>query len=96
MSRSAPWHQPHPKAESPKKRADAFYKSARWLRFRLYILARNPLCADPFEYHNEDGVAVPATEVHHVKPRKAHPELAFDADNVQALCRSCHARITHG
>ena len=98
MATSAPWHQPHPRAKPPAslKRRDPFYGSARWLRFRLWVLARHPLCADPFGYHEKDGGTVPATEVHHLQPYKQRPDLALSESNTQALCRSCHSRITHG
>lgn len=33
-------------------------------------------------------------EVDHVKPIRTHPELAFDLDNLQALCPACHSRKT--
>ena len=98
MATSAPWHQPHPhtKAPGPPKKRDPFYGTARWLRFRGWVLNRQPLCADPFGYHDQDGVAVPAKEVHHLIPYKQRPDLALSESNVQALCRSCHSRITHG
>ena len=96
MSTSAPWHKPHPQAAPPPtlKRRDKFYGSARWLKFREWILSRNPLCADPFGYHREDKQAVPATDVHHVVRWKEQPELSLSEQNAQALCASCHARIT--
>ena len=33
-------------------------------------------------------------EVDHVQPVRSHPELAFDLDNLQTLCASCHSRKT--
>ncbi len=76
----------------PDRKADkAFYDSAAWLRFRAYILTRRPLC----ERCQEDGHLTPARHVHHVKPRKDRPDLAFDEDNVQALCVPCHNRVEH-
>ncbi|MDD7970210.1 HNH endonuclease [Roseinatronobacter alkalisoli] len=33
-------------------------------------------------------------EVDHKKPVRTHPELAFDPQNLQALCPSCHASKT--
>lgn len=33
-------------------------------------------------------------EVHHVKPVRTHPELAFDLGNLMTLCVRCHSRIT--
>ena len=34
----------------------------------------------------------------HIQPRKTYPELRFDPDNGQALCRSCHLKYdkAHG
>lgn len=73
---------------------DPFYLSGPWRRFRLWILARFPLCADPFQYHAEDGRAEAATEIHHLIRRRERPDLAFDPANVQSLCKSCHSRLT--
>lgn len=33
-------------------------------------------------------------EVHHVKPVRTHPQLAFELSNVKTLCVACHARVT--
>jgi len=33
-------------------------------------------------------------EVHHVKPVRTHPDLAYDLDNLKTLCVRCHSRIT--
>lgn len=33
-------------------------------------------------------------EVDHIKPVRGWPELAFDLDNTQTLCRVCHSRKT--
>ncbi len=32
----------------------------------------------------------PATDVHHLRKIVSHPELRLDADNLIAVCRSCH------
>jgi 5-methylcytosine-specific restriction endonuclease McrA len=34
--------------------------------------------------------------VDHVRPVREAPELAFDLDNLQALCPACHGRKTRG
>jgi 5-methylcytosine-specific restriction protein A len=63
---------------------------ARWRRLRTMVLARRPLCADPFELHA--GQVVAATDVDHVLPRA---DGGIDADeNLQSLCHSCHSRKT--
>jgi 5-methylcytosine-specific restriction endonuclease McrA len=33
-------------------------------------------------------------EIDHVKPVRTHPKLAWDPDNLQALCASCHTKKT--
>ena len=37
-----------------------------------------------------------ATEVHHVERVTRRPDLAFDIDNVQSLCRDCHLLADNG
>ena len=70
----------------PQRQADKdFYCSRPWRRVRDLKLRMNPLCESP------DCTEV-ATHVHHVEPRKARPDLAYDLDNLQALCQPCHNR----
>jgi 5-methylcytosine-specific restriction endonuclease McrA len=38
------------------------------------------------------GVMDVSLHVDHIKPRSRYPELTFDVDNTQILCRSCNAR----
>jgi len=54
------------------------------------VLHRCPLCADPFGEHGDRVVA--ATEVDHIVPLRAGG--TNDAENLQALCKSCHSRKT--
>jgi 5-methylcytosine-specific restriction endonuclease McrA len=71
------------------RRADkAFYASTAWRRLRAEVLAEEPLCPDCLA----EGRVEPATEVHHLRERKAAPELALTRDNLQALCHQCHNR----
>lgn len=72
---------------SDERRSDnKFYCSRRWRSVRLSKLARNPCCEDC----EAKGIATPATEVHHIKSRKAHPSLELDLDNLRSLCKPCH------
>ncbi len=76
---------------SPQRLEDRrFYNSAAWRRCRKAFLTENPLCVDC----EKEGHCTPATQVDHIKARKDHPELAFDFDNLRALCLSCHSRRT--
>lgn len=62
-------------------------RSPRWKALRLRALRR-----DRFKC-----VACGATgrlEVDHIEPVRTAPEKAFDPDNLQSLCPSCHTRKT--
>jgi len=77
---------------APARREDkAFYDSPAWRAFRRAELAMRPLCVailpDGRPCHK------PAKHLHHIKPRKTHPELAFDGGNVDPLCVACHSRL---
>jgi 5-methylcytosine-specific restriction protein A len=69
-----------------------WYSNRRWRWMRMMFLARYPICADPHGDHAREGRCEIATEVHHKIPRLEHPELAYDEDNLEALCKSCHSR----
>lgn len=59
-----------------------------WRHIRNRYIKANPLC----EKCLEDGKLTPAKEVHHILPLShggTHKE-----DNLMALCKSCHSRIS--
>lgn len=96
MPRAIPTHKPfRADAKRHRVRTDGgWYDDKRWRVLRSAYLRRHPLCADPYGYHAQDCVTVPATEVHHVVDRRERPELSYDPANLQALCVSCHNRTT--
>ena len=67
--------------------------SRAWRRLRARKMSNDPLC----EHCLGRGLAVPATEVHHVVPisraRTAAEarRLALSYGNLVSLCRGCHA-----
>lgn len=63
----------------------AIWKSGRWRKMRAAHLKANPLCA---------CCPSPATTVHHVRPHRGDPAIAFDAANLVALCKPCHDRAS--
>lgn len=73
--------------------AQAIRSSAAWQRVRRLKLSSNPVCEDPFGIHAKAQGGVPAAQVHHILPVGKHPELAFHAENLMALCTRCHAKI---
>lgn len=36
-----------------------------------------------------------ATQVHHIVPYEVRPDLGLDADNLEAICDTCH-NVAHG
>lgn len=72
--------------------AKAFYESPAWRRTRAYILKRDTgLCV----HCGEPGVIV-----HHkieLTPRNIDdPAIALGEDNLETVCRTCHALIHEG
>lgn len=73
------------------------YKTSRWRSLRAAYLIQHPCC----ELCAQKGKYVPADEVHHRQPFSDATDiierqaLAYDIDNLQALCTHCHRRL-HG
>jgi 5-methylcytosine-specific restriction endonuclease McrA len=87
MPDKIPQYEPPGSADS-RAAAKRFYASARWRRFRARILRRDPLCVrclaeTPPRYRASE-------HVHHLRARRDHPALAFNPENVVALCEACH------
>lgn len=57
------------------------------------VLSMRPLCEDPHGDHARRNRTATATQVHHIKRLATHPELAFDFDNLLAVCTACHAKL---
>lgn len=82
----------HSEAESMREFAKAFYESPAWRRTRAYILKRDAgLCVHCGE---------PGAIVHHkieLTPRNIDdPAIALGEDNLETVCRTCHALIHEG
>lgn len=79
------------------KETDPFYTSSAWLKVRARALERDcglcVWCRDAGRTTTDrHGRRLPvlASMVHHVKPRKAYPELELTLDNLVSLCNRCH------
>ena len=59
-----------------------------WQRIRDRYAAAHPFCEECYKR----GVLTPTEEIHHIKPL-AHGGTHAE-DNLMALCKSCHSRIT--
>ena len=60
----------------------------RWQRLRLMFLRANPLCV---LCESQDFVTA-ATDVHHITAKRDGG--ADEWDNLEALCHSCHSKLT--
>lgn len=74
-----------------------FYRSKPWKQCRAaYIRSVNGLC----ERCLEKGIVKAADIVHHIieldDEKARDPEIAFNFDNLQALCIECHNEIHFG
>jgi 5-methylcytosine-specific restriction protein A len=66
---------------------NGFYQSWKWRKKSKLFLANNPLCVECKKL----GIITQATETDHIKPISQGGEI-WDNDNLQALCKSCHAK----
>ena len=70
------------------------YQSQKWQRLRAAYLAEHPTC----EQCLAEGRVTPAMDVHHVRSFMSTNDpferaaLAFDYNNLRALCRACHTK----
>ncbi len=60
------------------------YNSQAWRQTRLMVLAR--------DHHRCCDCGGLAWTVHHIKPLRAHPELALRAENLRTMCHACHGK----
>ena len=78
------------------KRYDAYERSPvvkkrygrAWKRIRDRYIGKHPLCKMCLKNHK----TTPATEVHHIRPLSRGG--THDEDNLMALCKPCHSKIT--
>lgn len=71
-------------AESRRRFDGAFYSTGRWrrLRYRVFLEQGN-VCACC-------GATKCELHVDHIKPRSKYPQLQWDINNLQVLCRDCN------
>lgn len=67
-----------------------WYYSAPWQRLRDHVLRSAAwTCAGC-------GHVVLELDVDHITPHRGNPQVFWNRANLQALCKTCHARKTHG
>lgn len=74
----------------PKTRQQRGYDQT-WMDLRALFLMERPLCKHCDE---QDGRAVPATDVDHIIDIAIRPDLRLEWTNLQPLCKSHHGRKT--
>lgn len=94
--RSRPDRQPKPQRQPRKKRekssrfdvaSDAFLLTFEWRKVRMQALKKyGPKCMCCGATPTTGAVM----NVDHIKPRKSHPHLALDLNNLQILCHECN------
>lgn len=65
------------------------YRSRRWVALRLQAKRRDG-------FRCTSCGARGRLEVHHVKPIRERPDLAFDLENLACLCPRCHVAVERG
>ena len=60
----------------------------KWRKIRNAFVKKHPVC----ELCERKNILTPAEEVHHVIPLSKGG--SNDEENLMALCKSCHSRIT--
>lgn len=63
-----------------------WYSLARWRHMRTRQLSLHPLCT----FCLARDIVEPATVADHVTRHNGDPELFWDPDNLQSLCKYCH------
>lgn len=81
-------------ARHMKEYAKGFYSSKAWQNTReAYKRSKGGLC----EICWSKGIVNPAEIVHHIKPITPNnindPRITLSFDNLQCVCRECHAHI---
>ena len=72
-----------------------FYSSKKWIKCRDTYLSEHQIC----ERCAKRGIIVAAEHVHHKRELTAknykNPMIAFNPDNLEALCWECHNKEHH-
>lgn len=78
------------------KKTNPFYLTSEWRQKRIEILERDHYecvwCKAEGKLTTQYDAIL---EIDHIKELETHPELAWDNDNLQTLCRSCHNKKHH-
>ena len=73
---------------TPKRQQhQVIYRSSAWRKLRQTILRRDGCCTN--------CGSITHLQVHHMTSISEAPDRALDPDNLQTLCKSCHAHVSN-
>jgi len=67
-----------------------WYCSKRWRELRASVIREQPFCRVCFTF----GRRVLTVDVDHVQKHNGDPDLFWNRENLQGLCKACHAKKT--
>ena len=82
-----------PRKRTPRRKRYTLASDPRWRELAKKFRAANPWCArcaNPAE--GARPKQTPVEHVDHIRPAGRFPELRYEWDNLQSLCRPCHSR----
>lgn len=68
-------------------------QTKKWLAFRRQYLKKHQNWYGLWNCERCQAVTE-YPELDHIKKRSTHPELKYDEDNIQLLCKPCHRKET--
>ncbi len=83
----APAIQPRKPKENKVNQSKGFLRTYEWRVLRMKAIKKYGNHCQCCGASPADGIVI---NVDHIKPRKLHPELALDINNLQVLCSSCN------
>lgn len=85
------------------KEASEIYNNSRWKKLRNAYLMQHPLCEECLRLLDDGIIDIsevqPTKEIHHINPiltgesRLEMEELAYDGNNLMALCQHHHHQL---
>ena len=73
---------------------DDIIYSRQWKKLRECYLSQYPVCQRCIYHENTSAQSLIRISVHHIKRRNVYKDLAFDEDNLLALCERCHGYLS--
>ena len=80
-----------PQTKRVRRPHQKLYSTSWWKKARVRVLSRQPLCVHCMKH----DVITPAIDVDHIKDHKGDRALFFNENNLQPLCKRCHAAKTN-